>query len=1250
MSRPFSPDSHSPLSDPCTPSSAARRTCRSLVVEAHAEADAVRTVLYCKVSLPTPSPSTRSTSLSATNEARQHLLNLLPLSRVLSSAVHPLPLHPGDSPEAVHAARTLGLTAPEGGEGTIGRRRSLSAARFGERREARVVTQDGEVALLLLPRAEDEEDLLDMEFDSPQTVRAPSRTGSLSPTPSAGGCAAAAGKAEFLVVLELESRFGALRLPGFANTILIPTPLCLRNTLSFTLPPPPSAAASPSWDLSVRPSLSNFTSAALPPSPSQLPGASEGTRISGTFPSAPFLSLRWAPQIPSAVAQSALVVPRVSLDVRWRIAPEGAAMAEIDVEGTFECCALREKQWVEVEVGTEWQGEGPDDGEEAFEVVACDGEETPVLAWEVAPASAPAVPASLRSSSSPVHGAEGEGKVAFPPLLPRLPSVLDDFSSPLDDSLLSLSSSLSSTSTTAPTEYPFTPTPASRPAPRRRPSSYARAKEHRPPSFTSLFDTAPPTALDVAAAAEAEVSLLDADLPPEPAAEPEDLGRDRRSREKGSEGSNLMGQEAPFDPEASVMDMSFEVAGDGGEESEDGGIGGSGAAVDTRPPTPDRPATRVRVQMDLAPLLMRLATSAQSAAEGALPSFSFTLRLDFPASSLAAPSGDRGDALRLALPWISLSAAHHEETVVTVSSTVPGKRVEPLATSLPPYHLSAPRGDGDEPPASPLPGVGGSARWSTLRVAGELSRSGRRRKGSGVAVEVEVLPLREGRVTDEAAEERRFLPPSASKNEREEPTGKVSPPPPSPSPPSPQPHALSSPADDLALPRPSTAQSTRTAEGSTSSFLSSPSCRGSGSGSGGRSFSSGSHADASAQRARGLNSLSLVRVQITPVPPPSSSSSPWRVFHRLRFHHPYNRVFSLPVPPCSQIFLAGAWTDAGGPVKVAGELSPPLDETGRRELRVDVEGRGTGEVLYVTEYEAAESVNVGDTLPLFGEQVARMEIEVEVPQGYTLDSTDHGFDLVSPPSASGSTMFTRFLVPPSAAPGLAISLHRLSKAEPVLAKPQPLSPTVSPRSSRPSARSLLGSILFSALVALISILAFHLSRQYLFPSSSPDSEICRAPAVPIPPPVTHTHFFTSTITSTFVSTSVSTASATSVVVSTTTHFRTRTRTLTETSMATATRTETPYHPHPSPSSTASLASSPPRPPPSTASFPSFAFTDDLPPASPSSSSAPLRERALTLDDSARTALAAFEAWVRRMSCTARSAVSGWARWMRWIRL
>ncbi|BGP14133.1 hypothetical protein JCM10213v2_002073 [Rhodosporidiobolus nylandii] len=456
-----------------------------------------------------------------------------------------------------------------------------------------------------------------MEFDSPQTVRAPSRTGSLSPTPSAGGCAAAAGKAEFLVVLELESRFGALRLPGFANTILIPTPLCLRNTLSFTLPPPPSAAASPSWDLS-------------------LPGASEGTRISGTFPSAPFLSLRWAPQIPSAVAQSALVVPRVSLDVRWRIAPEGAAMAEIDVEGTFECCALREKQWVEVEVGTEWQGEGPDDGEEAFEVVA----------------------------------------------------VLDDFSSPLDDSLLSLSSSLSSTSTTAPTEYPFTPTPASRPAPRRRPSSYARAKEHRPPSFTSLFDTAPPTALDVAAAAEAEVSLLDADLPPEPAAEPEDLGRDRRSREKGSEGSNLMGQEAPFDPEASVMDMSFEVAGDGGEESEDGGIGGSGAAVDTRPPTPDRPATRVRVQMDLAPLLMRLATSAQSAAEGALPSFSFTLRLDFPASSLAAPSGDRGDALRLALPWISLSAAHHEETVVTVSSTHRGAMV----TSHPPALSQASEG------------------------------------------------------------------------------------------------------------------------------------------------------------------------------------------------------------------------------------------------------------------------------------------------------------------------------------------------------------------------------------------------------------------------------------------------------------------------------------------------------------------------------------------------------------------------------
>ncbi|GAA5971588.1 hypothetical protein JCM11641_000652 [Rhodosporidiobolus odoratus] len=1174
MSRPFSPDSLSGNSEPSAPSSASKRICRGLVVEAEAHQDGVYSRLYCKVSLPTST----STASSLTAEHRFQLVPLLPLSTLVSNATYALPLQPGDPAEAVQAARILGLTASEGGEGSIGRRRSLGVAPFAERREARVVRNGEEVCLVLLPRLEDEEDLQDVEWDSPSTARAPSRAGSFSPAPSVG-ISTARGRttADLLVILEVEYKFGVLRLPSFANSVVIPMPLCLRNTLSFSLPSPPSSASSSAWDLSVRPSLTNATS--------ELLGEDAGTCITGTFPSTNSILLRWASQLPHGQQDAQLVVHRASLDIRWSAKEGGTATAEVDVMGTFECAALREKQFVEIEVGL---GQ-TDEANEVFEVLSCEGEEDmPVLGWGFVEQATPS-----------------------PPLLPRpppLPPSLDSFASPLDDSTLSFASLHSTGTIPASTEYPFTPTPR----PRRRPPT-SRSNEPRPPSFTSLFDTAPPPALDPNLnAVDGEVSLLEVQLPPEHRDELEKVGKDRRNRQKGSEGSSLLGQEAPFDPEASALDMSFEV-GSASEEEE----GEAEAEEPARPPSPAKSSTRLWIQLDLSHVLRRFATT--TVAEGALPSFAFTLQLSFPASSLTAndySTIDRPSLNRIALPSFALPAAQSEETVVSVAASSSRQRVELLPDSLPPYRLSSPpfNEDDDGPPPSPLPGFGGRARWSTVRGSGDLSKSGRRRKISGPVV-VEIVRNKS------KMEERRFLPAVGTEDDgslaEEGQDQKATPP------------LSSSPADELALPRPSTAASTAH---STRSFLSSP-----------------SPASSHGPRPRAPTTIPLVKVHISPVPPSSPLSSPWRLFYRLTFSHPYSRPFALPVLPGAKVEVVGAWSVRGEGIEVDAEESLPLDEDGAREVRVLAKkGKDVAEVLFVEE-KAGEELRVGTAIPAFADKLARLEVEVAAVQGqsqpsflpsthgrvadrlqragYDLDTANHGFDLVSPSSpTTTSTTFTRFLLPAEATANLALPLV-CKPIEPVLSVESSVSSipsfTLKTPQSRTRTPTFLAQMLQSTILALVGILAFRLASSYLPPLlsdslSSPSSHLSSV----VTATSTHAHLqhsptFTSTI-STVTSTHVSTAH----VVSTTTHlaYVRSTITLTETE----TETYTLPHSTPTPAPSQHL---PPVPSSPSSAF-TFSFPDSLPLPSPSIKHSPARfsalhQHALAVEDSARTAVEAI---------------------------
>lgn len=153
------------------------------------------------------------------------------------------------------------------------------------------------------------------------------------------------------------------------SQIAIPIPPCLRNALSFTLPPLPDISSP--WDLCVRPRLRSNTSSTFP---AAVDGSSD-RRIQGTFTATPLLNLSWTPR---HLSDSPLVISKASLDVRWGIGDLGYGSVDIRVKGAIESyLALREKATVDLAVELP-PGDG--DSTRAFEVVDVKGD---VLGWEI---------------------------------------------------------------------------------------------------------------------------------------------------------------------------------------------------------------------------------------------------------------------------------------------------------------------------------------------------------------------------------------------------------------------------------------------------------------------------------------------------------------------------------------------------------------------------------------------------------------------------------------------------------------------------------------------------------------------------------------------------------------------------------------------------------------------------------------------------------------------------------------------------
>ncbi|BGP58468.1 hypothetical protein JCM8202_005305 [Rhodotorula sphaerocarpa] len=493
---------------------ASRRICRQLVVEAHAVEHGLQAVLYCKVVLPTSPPG---------GSDSPHLLRSHPLASLTAAEAHALPLRADSPAVAFEAAHRLGLPSPAREElsshdaarpAKVRRRSSSAASSRSSSRAIKDGTSSGE-AIGLRPQLlveQEGQDILLRHADAQTTRRQtpPSSRGIGDDSTRSDGAIAQGGtKAEFIVILRLDLSFGPLHLPLFANHIKIPTALCLRNTLTLTLPSPTASSSSAAWDLSVRPSLSHAASV-LHTTP-----AADSTQITGNFPSTPSLSLRWTPQqLPDAPAK--LSIPHAVTSTVWKMGEDDMAQIEVDVQAQLEYAGLREKQWLDLSVGASTA---------SFELLDCVGlAGSEILDWQIGGADEP-VPVPSRPTS--------------PNQTPLARKTSDSSSIGLGVPTSSVLGSVA----------------------RRRRSS-AKPGEPRAPGFPSLFDIsmpAPPvldTSIDTdmrfasASASTQQRRRGDSTEPVAPAKAASLLPTDSEA--------NLLHQAAPFDPEASVPDASFE--------------------------------------------------------------------------------------------------------------------------------------------------------------------------------------------------------------------------------------------------------------------------------------------------------------------------------------------------------------------------------------------------------------------------------------------------------------------------------------------------------------------------------------------------------------------------------------------------------------------------------------------------------------------------------------------------------------------
>ncbi|ORY79732.1 hypothetical protein BCR35DRAFT_325248 [Leucosporidium creatinivorum] len=382
--RPLSPASESSAGDYAafplgTAGTAAPRVCRALVVEAEAHETGVRSTVYCRIALP------------ASSSQPVQLLALPPLSHLLHHSTYALPLGPeslsSSSTECLRAARLLGLTdASALANGASSRKDNLlsngvEASPAGRRhnRTIKLVQQDKDLSLVLegADSATPSRAISPSSFTSRLAAPAPTGAPSTRSSRKSNGRKEQADrmkeeKLEWILVMRLESSFGGLHEPRFANSVTIPLPLCLRNSLAFTLPissASTSSAPPPQWDLAVKPSLRSSSS-------STPPGDSNGpTTITGRFASTSALSIRWAPRNSYAIA-----VPQSQLEVAWGIGENGWGRVTVKGEAELEYAGLKDKAWVEVQVD-HGAGSLMDNSTRAFEILSLEGEG--VLAWEV---------------------------------------------------------------------------------------------------------------------------------------------------------------------------------------------------------------------------------------------------------------------------------------------------------------------------------------------------------------------------------------------------------------------------------------------------------------------------------------------------------------------------------------------------------------------------------------------------------------------------------------------------------------------------------------------------------------------------------------------------------------------------------------------------------------------------------------------------------------------------------------------------
>ncbi|GAA5854801.1 hypothetical protein JCM9279_000951 [Rhodotorula babjevae] len=1146
-----------------SPSAAALRLCRRLAVDARAHDEGVSARLYCKVVIPTS---------SSPSQSDHHLLALDPLATLAQSSAYALPLHPTDPPAAHAAARYLGLQSalpPRQGDDDEAlrrvRRRSSAASDLlerlssptseaAERRSADVSVRGGDVVLSLVPAAQD-------------GGQAKAQAGAARPTSPHGSATASA---EFLVVLELEAAFGALRLPRFANSITIPTPLCLRSELAFTLPSPPSSSSTTAWDLSIRPSLSNADS-------TDLDGGA--TQITGSFPSAPSLSLRWAPQLPAG-EDVPLVVPRASIETAWTLDERGGATADVHVSGEFELAGLREKPWLELGFTT---SELPD-----MRLGWDEDNDTPAIGYEhqcvVAQPNTSSRPMERLSSSATTATTASLAPVppSASPFIPPLPRELDDFASPLlDDPLQSLASSSVSSSVATTPSFPFTPTPTSR----RRPPN-PRASEARPPSFVSLFDTAPP------APPVLDTSFAEMQSSP---------GKEERRRDAAAAGAgaagvprgglSLMRTPAPFDPEASAMDMSFEVSAleDGLSAAGEDEAGSSSATEHSSSPVP--PAVletasgeavvvvgaRLRIQLDVSEALRHFAVASTRPDPPAAPTFACRFFLTYEPDSTISHRG------RLALPPIHVLAAQSEDALVVVSPAARTSRVE----VIPGAFSAAASADVDavNAPPSPLPALGRSARWATSRTAGAPT---------GEAVEVELRPvqvqeraqapspplLAEEEAPVEAQEDKDEV---AAQEEEEVPSAPTAEEPrqDEPAPDADEPPALDS---STSTERPVTPSLPAPTPSPPPLLPSSP---------------------PPPPGPTPTRSLSHVRVEVTPFPPASSSSAPWRFLCRYVLAQSYTGELRAPLR--SSRSLEG-WDGSGAAVEAV-EKEGKLVVEALREAVVDIGAPARGEVvgLELLEFEAS---------------VAKLVVVVSVPHGYELVGAPSGFGRSS---AGGEITFTRSSPSSTSAVPLDLVFQPLAP-KPVAVAEQPHPPPAPGRDVLPgwSPRALLAQ--FAAVLA--ALLLFHALSPSALPPPSPSMLSAVAPTATSSSPTP----LLSTVTSILRTPVTHTITATTTVerVSTSTAYVTSTQTerVTSTSATTTTRTVTLIL-SPSPTSSSFLDAS------------RTLLADDLPPPPTVALAAPTP--ALTAapyalaQETAADLVAAVRLWVERGKLRAR----GW---------